>query len=88
VLILFDQFVGLPSQMVWMPYMIGGVIGAVILFLVFDWALIFLSTLTGASLIVQIAALNLWVEVALFFALVIAGTVFQANTLIGERRSR
>ncbi|MGD8947317.1 MAG: hypothetical protein PVI62_11690, partial [Desulfobacterales bacterium] len=43
VLILLDQFAGLPSQMVWLPYIIGGVIGAVVLFLVFDWALIFLS---------------------------------------------
>ena len=88
VLTLFDQFAGLPSQMVWLPYIIGGIIGAIILFFVFDWALIFLSTLTGATLIVQMAAFNPWVEIALFLALVIAGMVFQAKTMTGERRSQ
>jgi hypothetical protein len=88
VLILFDQFAGLPSQMVWLPYTIGGVIGAVVLFLVFDWALIFLSTLTGATLIVQMVTFKPGVQIALFLALVIAGMAFQAKTLIGERRSQ
>ena len=88
VLILFDQFAGLPSQMVWLPYIIGGVIGAVVLFLVFDWALIFLSTLAGATLIVQMVTFKPWVEIALFLALVIAGMVFQAKTMTGKRRSQ
>jgi len=88
VLILFDQFAGLSSQMVWLPYIIGGVVGAIVLFLVFDWALIFLSTLTGATLIVQMAAFNPWIEIALFIALVIAGVAFQAKSLTGERRAQ
>jgi len=87
-LILFDQFARLPSQMAWLPYIIGGVIGAIILFLVFDWALIFLSTLTGATLIVQMAALSPGIEIALFFALVVAGMVFQAKILTDERRAQ
>jgi hypothetical protein len=88
VLILSDQFAGLPSPMVWLPYIIGGVVGAIVLFLVFDWALIFLSTLTGATLIVQMAAFNPWIEIALFIALVIAGMAFQAKSLTGERRAQ
>ena len=88
VLILFDQFTGLPSQMVWLPYIIGGIGGAIILFLVFDWALIFLSTLTGATLIVQMAAFNPWIEITLFLALVIVGVIFQAKTMPGERRAQ
>jgi len=88
VLTLYDQFAGLPSQMVWLPYVVGGIIGAIILFFVFDWALIFLSTLTGATLIVQIAAFSPWVEIALFLALVVAGMVFQAKTMTGESRSQ
>ena len=86
VLSLFDQFAGLPAQMVWLPYIIGGIIGAIILFFVFDWALIFLSTLTGATLIVQMVAFTPWVEITLFLALVIVGTVFQAKTMLGEQR--
>ncbi len=85
---LFDQFAGLPAQMVWLPYIIGGIFGAIILFFVFDWALIFLSTLTGATLIVQMAAFNHWVEISLFLALVIAGMVFQAKTMPGGRHAQ
>lgn len=85
VLSLFDQFAGLSAQMVWLPYIIGGIIGAIILFFVFDWALIFLSTATGASLIVQMVTFNLWFEVTIFITLLIAGMAFQAKTLIGDR---
>jgi hypothetical protein len=88
VLILFDQFAGLPSQMVWLPYVIGGVIGAIVLFWVFDWALIVLSTMTGATLIVQMVTFNPWFEITIFLILVIAGMAFQAKTLIDERRAR
>ena len=90
VLRLFNQFAGLPAQLVWLPYIIGGIIGAIILFFVFDWALIFLSTLTGATLIVQMVAFNPWFEITLFLALVIAGMVFQVKTITngGDRRAR
>jgi hypothetical protein len=67
---LFDQFAGLPAQMVWLPYIIGCIFGAIILFFIFDWALIFLSTLTGATLNVPLAAFSPWVEITLFLALV------------------
>jgi hypothetical protein len=88
VLILFDQVARLPAQMAWLPYIIGGIIGAITLFFVFDWALIFLSTLTGATLILQMVAFNPWVEIALFIVLVIAGMAFQAKTMSDERRSQ
>ena len=35
------------------PYILGGIIGAVLLFVLFDWGLIVLSSLSGASLIVH-----------------------------------
>lgn len=81
----FDQFVGISAQMVWLPYIIGGIIGAIMLFIVFDWALILLSTLAGAGLIVQALTFKPWVEITLFFVLIIAGMVFQAKTMTGER---
>jgi hypothetical protein len=88
VLSLSNQFAGLPAQLVWLPYIIGGIIGAIILLFVFDWALIILSTLTGATLIVQMVAFKPWVEIISFLALVIAGMVFQAKTMTAERRAR
>lgn len=87
-LILFDQFVGLTTQMVWLPYIIGGIIGAIFLFLVFDWALIFLSTMTGATLIVQTAAFTPWIEIALFFGLVVVGMFFQTQAMTDEPRAQ
>ena len=88
VLSLFGQFAGLPAQMTWLPYIIGGIIGALILYFVFDWALIVLSTLTGATLIVQMVTFTPLVEIALFLALVIAGMAFQAKIMVGERRAQ
>jgi hypothetical protein len=81
----FDQFIGTPAQTIWLPYIIGGIIGAVILFLVFDWALILLSTLAGAGLIVHALPFKPWIEIVLLFVLIIAGMVFQAKTMPGER---
>ena len=86
VMTLFDTIAGLSSQMVWLPYVLGGIIGAIILFFIFDWALIFLSTFTGATLIAQIAPFNPWIEIALFLVLVIGGIAIQTKTLTSERR--
>jgi hypothetical protein len=86
VLSLFGRFGGLPAQFAWLPYVIGGIIGAVILYFTFDWALIVLSTLTGATLIVQMVAFDPLVEMALFFVLMIAGMGIQAKIMAGERR--
>jgi len=44
--------------------------------------------LTGATLIVQMVAFKPWVEITLFLALVIAGTVFQAKNMPGKRRAQ
>jgi hypothetical protein len=85
-LILFDQFTGLGAQMFWLPYVVGGIIGAIILFFVFDWALIILSTLAGAGFIVQALAFKPWVEIMIFFVLIIAGMVFQAKTMTDRGR--
>lgn len=41
------------GDIAWLPFLIGGIAGAVLLALVFEWAIIFLSSLTGALLIVQ-----------------------------------
>jgi hypothetical protein len=65
------------AQMVWLPYLIGGVIGALLLFFIFDWALIFVSSLTGATMITQAVRLSPGIELAVYMALVIAGVVIQ-----------
>jgi len=65
------------EQAVWLPYLIGGIIGALLLFFIFDWALIFVSSLAGATLIIQAAKLSPGIEMAVYFALIVAGIVIQ-----------
>ena len=65
------------EQAVWLPYLIGGIIGALLLFFIFDWALILVSSLAGATLIIQAAKLSPGIEMAVYFVLIIAGIVIQ-----------
>lgn len=69
----------------WFIFILGGVIGAILILLVFDWALIILSSGVGAATLVQLAELFTELSPALnlilFFLLLIVGIAFQAYTL-------
>ena len=65
------------EQIIWLPYLIGGIIGALLLFFIFDWALIFVSSLTGATMVVESINLSPGVVLIVYFALFIAGIVIQ-----------
>ena len=67
------------------PYIIGGLIGAVLLFVLFDWGLIVLSSLSGAALIVHSITFQRQALQLLFVVLVVVGIVVQAGM---KRRSR
>ena len=64
---------------------IGGIAGAILLFVTFDWALIGLSSVAGATLIVQSLKLSSQVEIILYTVLIAAGVVFQATMLHRQR---
>jgi hypothetical protein len=73
--------------MTWIIYVIGGVIGLILVSFLFDWALITLSSLAGASLIIQAffpqgqgATGGL-----VFFILFIVGVLIQGSILRRER---
>ena len=70
------------SQIAWLPYLLGGIIGALLLFLVFDWALIIVSCFAGASIIVQTVTINPTVKLGLYCALIIIGGIIQSVTYI------
>ena len=72
------------GQYVWLPYLIGGIIGAILLFVIFDWALILLSSLIGAGFIVEGTGFNPWLENLLYLVLIIFGLIFQASLLRKE----
>ena len=75
------------DQLIWIVSLIGGILGAVLLFILFEWALILISSLSGASLIVQTTELGSDMKILLFIVLVIFGTIFQAVLLTQNNRS-
>ena len=65
------------NHFIWLPYLIGGVVGAVLLYLIFDWTLIIVSSFSGASLIIQTINLNPLLALGVYVALVILGIIIQ-----------
>ena len=59
-------------------FLIGGILGALLLLSLFDWALIFISSVIGAHLIQSVVALPPTGTAILFVVLVIFGVVVQA----------
>ncbi len=78
-------FVGNSVEFYWVIFIIGGIVGALLLLLLFDWALIFLSSMVGAYLILSAVKIPPTGTTILFVVLVIVGVLVQAGAL---RRSR
>ncbi|HEY6074651.1 MAG TPA: hypothetical protein VIV15_15020 [Anaerolineales bacterium] len=76
--------------MAWLVYLVGGVIGIILVSLLFNWALITLSSLGGAALIVRelmdAGVLQTALASVVFFVLVILGVVIQGTALRREGR--
>ena len=68
----------------WIVYIIGGIIGVLLVIFLFDWAIITLSSLAGASLITQALFLPSGIGGVIFIVLVIVGVVIQASTMQRE----
>jgi hypothetical protein len=75
----------------WIVYLIGGIAGLVLMLVVFDWALILLSSLAGAYLIVTGVAPRVTLPQGTSFLLlaflVVIGVVVQAGRLGGPGRA-
>ncbi len=61
----------------WLPFVIGGILGAVLMLMIFNWALIVLSSLYGATLIVQNTHFPADTQRILFLVLFVLGLVVQ-----------
>jgi len=68
-------------------FVIGGVIGAILLGFLFDWALIVLSSLFGADLLTEAANFSPTAGLVLFFAAALAGIILQATIWRGRLSS-
>ena len=73
------------AEYYWLTFLVGGVVGALLLLLLFDWALIVLSSVVGAHLIQTAVVLPATGNAILFVVLVLIGVVVQAGAL---RRTR
>jgi hypothetical protein len=69
-----------PGSFAWLAFIVGGLIGSILLTVLFDWALILLSSLLRATLITQSLPLNPSFVMVLWIILLIIGFVFQAVT--------
>jgi len=71
----------------WVIYIIGGIVGVILVSVLFDWALITLSSFAGAALIVD--GLNVVGSGSgvIFFILLIVGVVIQGTMLLREKRA-
>lgn len=68
-------------------FVIGGIVGALLLLALFDWVLILLSSVEGAHLIGSGITLPHTGAVILFCALALLGVVVQGSMLRGSRRA-
>lgn len=65
----------------WFLYLVGGILGLVLIIVLFDWALIILSSLVGAGLITETIHADHGVKILLFIVLLIAGIVVQSRLM-------
>ena len=70
-----------PPALPWAPFVIGGLLGAVLLYLLFDWTLIVLSSLAGAAFISQNIQIGDVPAVIILAALFLAGVIIQGRML-------
>jgi hypothetical protein len=68
-------------------FVIGGILGALLLLALFDWVLILLSSVEGAHLVANGIVLPEKGAVILFIALAVIGVVVQGSMLRGSRRT-
>lgn len=69
------------GNMYWIIFLIGGIIGLILIIILFSWALIILSSLVGAGLITENLGVSHSGALILFFVLVIAGILIQARLM-------
>ncbi len=68
--------------------MVGGILGTVALILLFDWALMVLSSVVGAALIINAFGPQLPLARLLFMVLAVVGVIVQARLPASEKSSR
>ena len=63
----------------WVPFIIGGIVGVILIAIMFDWALIVLTSITGSVLIVQKLHLTKPYSFVLLSVLTFLGVIIQSK---------
>ncbi len=69
----------------WVLYIVGGILGAILIGVLFDWAIITLSSLAGAALIIESVEIQPSMASLAFLVLVLAGIIIQG---LGMRKEK
>lgn len=77
--------VDVSGNVIWFVFFLGGLMGAILVSFLFDWAIITLSSLAGASLVIQALFPQGAAGGVLLFALFIVGVVIQGFILRREK---
>lgn len=72
----------------WLLYLVGGIIGVSLVLFLFEWALMILSSVTGAALMVDAFKPVPQVTIVLFIILACAGVLFQSGLLTRKQATR
>ncbi len=63
----------------WMAFIIGGIVGLILVASVFDWALYLLSAWAGSTMVTEAIGIGGTVGLVVFFALFVLGMIIQAG---------
>jgi hypothetical protein len=83
-----QRFMADMSYRSWVVFVVGGILGALLIGLLFDWALIALSSVIGAMLITQAVPIQGVGQALLFLVLVATGVVVQWILMRRDRSKR
>lgn len=70
----------------WIIFVVGGIIGVILVALLFNWALITISSLVGASMVVAAFGMTAATAGIVYIILVVAGVLIQGTTLRREEQ--
>jgi hypothetical protein len=76
---LWDAFAASGRGDAWLPALVGGIVGAIVVFAIFNVALILISSLVGAAVVAQHLGLAGNVQGLVFVVLAILGIVIQSG---------
>ncbi len=72
----------------WIIFVVGGILGVILVALLFNWALITISSLAGASMIIAAFGLTAATAGLIYLGLVIAGVLIQGTSMRRESHVR